>query len=322
MTLLWRHLALMILALICGVDAYMIDDDCGGFVEKKIDSAFRLISTVITELEKTPVNADVDDLFNTLFGETATSIGNNGARTDHFLPRMKRLAAIQKRIDSDQTSSEADIYDVRFYCTTNRIVKRSDGEYVNKDRNNLAYNPKELKSEFAHCYNIEQPTLMITMTTTGGHSEIQICPWFLRKSRGFKFTDLQDTSQPFYAMLSKLIIPIAAVTRYRPIDALVLMDKVIVHELTHTTQARPATSDMTDNAYGFKNARRLVQAWQADKSLERDPIFNADSNALFAVGTWIIINTGSGIGTDGSFTKPSGNPKAVKPRMRAISTSS
>jgi len=219
-------------------------------VEKKIDSAFRLISTVITELKKTPINADVDNLFNTLFGETATSLRNNDARIDHLLPRMEQLSTIQKRTDSDQTVSAAKLYDVRFYCTTNRIVKRSDGKYVNKDRNNLAYNENELNSEFAHCYSLQQPTLMITMTTLEGHSEIQICPWFLRKSRGFKFTDLQDTSQPFYAMLSRLIIPFAARTLYRPIDALVLMDKVIVHELTHTSQAMPATRDMTDEPYG------------------------------------------------------------------------
>jgi hypothetical protein len=43
---------------------------------------------------------------------------------------------------------------------------------------------------------------------------------------------------------------VAARVVYKPIGALVLMDKVIVHELTHTSQAFPATVDMSENPYG------------------------------------------------------------------------
>jgi len=361
MTLLWKYLALMFLALVYGVDAYMIDDDCGGkcsvysisrslaygsihctedtnFVAQKIDSAFRLIATAVSELDKSPINTDVDNWFNTLFGDTATAL-RTSHRQNYVLGRMRQLAAIQSRTDSDQTNFPSKITDVRFYCTTNRIVKRSDGGLVNKDRGNRVYDPEELESKFASCYNLKPPTLMMTMTFIGEYNEIQICPWFLRKSRGFKFTDLQDTSQPFYAFISRLAIPVLAMIKYKPIDALVLMDKVIVHELTHTSQAAPATRDMTNDSYGkqtmsfsssrillrsslsnivltvlvirigFKNARRMLQNWQAERKATEDPIFNADSNALFAVGTWIIIKTGLGIGTDGSFSKPSGNPK-------------
>jgi hypothetical protein len=161
---------------------------------------------------------------------------------------MRKLAAIKTRTDNDQTDG-VNVVDVRFYCTTNRIVKRSDGTYVNKDRN-LAYSPKQMENRFASYYSIREPTLMITMTWGTDHSEIQICPWFLRKSRGFKFTDIQDTSQSFYALLSRIAIPVVARVVYKPIGALVLMDKVIVHELTHTSQAFPATVDMSENPYG------------------------------------------------------------------------
>jgi hypothetical protein len=140
--------------------------------------------------------------------------------------------------------------DVRFYYTTKRIEKRGDGRYVSKDRNNLAYNTKDLTSQFAHCYDISEPTLMITIRFGSEFSKIQICPWFLRKSRGFKFTNLVDLHQFGYSTLSRLAIPIAARTIFTPIDSFLLTDKVIVHELTHTTQGYPSTIDISNEPYG------------------------------------------------------------------------
>ena len=62
---------------------------------------------------------------------------------------------------------------------------------------------------------------------------------------------------------------------------------------------------------GFRNAVRLVQAWLGNQNVPNDPQSNADSNALFASGTWIIVAPGgSPIGPDGSFTKPQATPKA------------
>ncbi|KAH7355652.1 hypothetical protein BKA66DRAFT_475297 [Pyrenochaeta sp. MPI-SDFR-AT-0127] len=76
------------------------------------------------------------------------------------------------------------------------------------------------------------------MTFDGHFSEVQICPWFLGQSRGFKLSDLPSLSnQPFVAFLSRLALPAAAKVLYTPIDSFVFMDKVIAHELTHTDQA-------------------------------------------------------------------------------------
>jgi len=63
-------------------------------------------------------------------------------------------------------------------------------------------------------------------------------------------TDLVDTNQPFYATLSKVVIPVAAKLFYTPIDVFMLMDKVIVHELMHTHQAYPLAADLQPNPYG------------------------------------------------------------------------
>lgn len=230
---------------------------------------------------------------------------------------MTALAAISQYNQNDQTTGQnyqgegRGITDVRFYCTTKRITRLDDGRYVNKDRNNLVYDTNELESRFAHCYDLVEPTLMITMRFVYQYTEIQICPWFLRKSRGFEVTDLVDTNQPFYATLSKVVIPVAAKLLYTPIDVFMLMDKVIVHELMHTHQAYPLTGDLQPNPYGFKNAVKLVRAWRANPNAQNDPQINADSNALFVSGTWIIVAPGgSPIGPDGSFTTPQATPKA------------
>lgn len=278
-------------------------------MQNKIDAAFRLIANAVTELNRNPINPDVDNWFNTLFGRPASQLPNS-----KVLTRMNALAAISQRNQIDQTVPGAPgqgVTDVRFYCTTKRITKLDDGRYVNKNRSNLAYDPHELESRFAHCYDLMEPTLMITMRFVNLYTEIQICPWFLRKSRGFKVTDLVDTNQPFYATLSKLVIPVAAKIKYTPIDVFILMDKVIVHELMHTHQAYPLTVDLGPEPYGFKNAVKLVRAWRGNQNVQNDPQSNADSNALFASGTWIIVAPGgSPIGPDGSFTTPQATPKA------------
>ena len=271
MTRLWICLTTLLLNLLTSVHGYMIDQDCGGsyqlplpivphltnsssnsddtqFVQDRIDAAFRLIANAVTELNKNPINQDVDNWFNTLFERPASHLPNSDV-----LDRMNALAAISQHNQNDQTTAGAPgqgITDVRFYCTTKRITKRDDGRYINKDRNNLAYDTHELESRFAHCYDLVEPTLMITMRFINQYNEIQICPWFLRKSRGFKVTDLVDTNQPFYSSLSKLVIPVAAKLKYTPIDVFILMDKVIVHELMHTYQAFPATVDLSSEPYG------------------------------------------------------------------------
>lgn len=303
-------------------------------MQNKIDAAFRLIANAVTELNRNPINPDVDNWFNTLFGRPASQLPNS-----NVLARMNALAAISQRNQIDQTTPGG-VTDVRFYCTTKRITKLDDGRYVNKNRSNLAYDTNELESRFAHCYDLKDPTLMITMRFVHQYTEIQICPWFLRKSRGFKVTDLVDTNQPFYATLSKVVIPVAAKILYTPIDVFILMDKVIVHELMHTHQAYPATVDLSSEPYGkntpllfllmytllphntcantpcllysgFKNAVKLVQAWRGNPTAQNDPQWNADTNALFVSGTWIIVAPGgSPIGPDGSFTTPQATPKA------------
>jgi hypothetical protein len=61
---------------------------------------------------------------------------------------------------------------------------------------------------------------------------------------------------------------------------------------------------------GLKNAEAMAQKYQANPIIPNDPMKNSDSHAQFAVGAWIISQTGVAISQDGTFTKPRTNPKA------------
>ncbi|KAF1828488.1 hypothetical protein BDW02DRAFT_635139 [Decorospora gaudefroyi] len=315
MARLYTHLVYLVLSF-THILGYMIDDDCGTdtqFVQSKIDSAFRLLAGAVTELNRTPVDANIDNLFDTLFGRRISE-----APDSDVLRRMTRLAAISTLNNNDQTTPNAhpggnDIIDVRFYCTFKRIKKIGDERYLSKDRN-LEYNVEDKVDRFAGCYDVRPPTLAVTMTFDGQFSEVQICPWFLGQSRGFKLSDLSSLSnQPFVAFLSRLAIPAVAKLLYTPIDSFVLTDKVIAHELTHTDQASLSdhfsTIDVGDKPYGFKNAKDMAEKYRSSPTVLNDPMKNADSNALFAVGAWIISQTGVAINRDGTFTNPQTNPK-------------
>jgi hypothetical protein len=223
------------------------------YVQDRVDTAFRLMATTVTELNKNPINQDVDNLHNRLFGLPFDQTKPNNIKR-HF----EALGTISQRNDNDQTvlgGAGARTIDVKFYCSVKRIEKRRNGdktEYVNKDRN-IVYKEGELTSpggSFANCFDILEPTMMLTLTVPDQYSEIQICPWYLRKARGFRFRDLTDIPSAAMQGLGKLAIPALGKAFYTPIDMFVLTDKMIVHELTHTDQAVFPTQDMAPKAYG------------------------------------------------------------------------
>ncbi|OAK99902.1 hypothetical protein IQ06DRAFT_348414 [Phaeosphaeriaceae sp. SRC1lsM3a] len=227
------------------------------------------------------------------------------------------------------------VVDVRFYCTTKRIVKEGK-RYKNKERDPpVYYKPNELTSpggRFANCFDVNPPALMITFTIDASHhSEIQICPWFLFNARGYKFKDMSSLPSSIYYAISKIAIPIEAKRKYTPIDSFILTDKTIVHELTHIDQWTPIPAeDVGEHPYGqytfgfapqtnsrvtahrdtgLKNAKRIADDYIRNAS-NPDPHKNADSNSLFALGTWIIAKGGGPINEDGTFGAPRSTPKA------------
>jgi hypothetical protein len=223
------------------------------YVQDRIDAAFRIMATAVTELNVNPVNPNIDNLHNSLFG-----LPWDNSKPHNVKKTFESLARISQHNNVDQTVAGPlgqGISDVRFYCTVDRIEKRRDGDtiqYFNKDRN-VVYKADELTSpggSYANCFDIRDSTMMVTLKVKEKFSEIQICPWFLRKARDFKFRDLGDFKSLAFTTLSRVAIPIVAWTMYRPIDLFLLVDKMIVHELTHTEQALYPTIDMRPKAYG------------------------------------------------------------------------
>jgi hypothetical protein len=231
------------------------------YVQDRIDTAFRLMANTVTELNKNPINPNIDNLHNALFAAPW-----DNSKTGNVKRKFESLARISQHNNADQTVDGAvgvGITDVRFYCTVDRIEKRigdkKSVQYFNKERN-IVYDPNDLTSpggSYANCFDIHSPTMMVTLTfpkrkeeDVNKFSEIQICPWFLRKARGFKLKDLSDFKSSTFSALSQIAIPVVAALSYRPIDMFVLVDKMIVHELTHTLQALYPTIDMEPEAYG------------------------------------------------------------------------
>jgi hypothetical protein len=218
------------------------------FIRERVHAAFRIIDNTVTELNKTPINTQIDDWHNILFGRRYD--GSSTSR-ENIKTRFEELLRLRNYNNDDQTSLHQGIIDVRFYCTVKRI-ERKEGKYINKDRN-IFYKTGELGfpgGRFANCYDLKPPTLMITFTVPNVYSEIQICPWFLTNVRGYQFRDLPSLGSSFYHLLSKIALPGVAKTVYTPIDSFSLMDKTIVHELTHTDQLMPPTVDLQPYAYG------------------------------------------------------------------------
>jgi hypothetical protein len=69
------------------------------FVRAKIDSAFRFIAGTVTQLNANPINANVDSLFEMLFGRSARQTPNSDV-----LRRMTAFGAISAFNNNDQTT--------------------------------------------------------------------------------------------------------------------------------------------------------------------------------------------------------------------------
>ena len=96
----------------------------------------------------------------------------------------------------------------------------------------------DITSKWADCFGVLSPTLAITTNPgqtignpTGSLSEIQICPWFLSKQRGFKFRDFKSANALLIGTLARAAVPVVQKLVYAPIDAFSLFDKVLLHEV-------------------------------------------------------------------------------------------
>ncbi|CAN9244307.1 unnamed protein product [Alternaria alternata] len=140
-------------------------------------------------------------------------------------------------------------------------------------------------------------------------TQIQLCTWFVDwiKQKKFKLSDdAQRRTNIGRAMINMAEWNLFGLTQ---IDAFNLLDKVLLHEMTHGRGAYaeyndgmvevegladvPSTTRLlglfTSPAYGWKAALRLAREGD-DLGGEAAPDNNADTIALFASGSWLLKN--------------------------------
>lgn len=117
------------------------------------------------------------------------------------------------------------------------------------------------------------------------HSQLQVCPWFLEYAMK-KDPAFQDAVQrTLWGKIMSGVTRIVKKAGYTDVDVLSLIDKVLLHELTHMKGAGSTLDVGGIGGYGWKNCRKLSTV-RTDVGAKRyGPEKNADSIALFASGT-------------------------------------
>jgi hypothetical protein len=117
-------------------------------------------------------------------------------------------------------------------------------------------------------------------------SQVQICPWFINWMKSVDTKSLKDakTKAMFYQGVSKALSKMH--TLLTPIDVDSLLDKVILHELSHTSVAGKSLDvdgpSILKIRYGWNRCRKLAQEGSDD--VNRESQVNADSIALCGSG--------------------------------------
>jgi hypothetical protein len=82
-------------------------------------------------------------------------------------------------------------------------------------------------------------TLAYTVNPASGRSsQIQLCPWFVDWAKGQKFKSFKDLSTKAW-VVDHILVPACRINNWilTEIDVTSVFDKVILHEMTHTTGA-------------------------------------------------------------------------------------
>ncbi|QIX01858.1 hypothetical protein AMS68_007375 [Peltaster fructicola] len=290
MTIFLPYIILSVLIATPFALAYKIDDSCNNYYElvhDSLEAAFDMAAAAEAAL-RDPLQRNPNDqrLAQILFnpeGVTGRPVNTDTAwRSFLGLGRIRTLK--KDRFITD--TNEAIIY-----CNLDRLEKRDDGLYYDADMNavveptqigELKDPGSELASTFKHSNN-KHP------------AQITINTWFLQWAYHARYQRWNDWS--IAAAAASILIPLTTLGwPLTPIDALTLLDKVLLHELTHT-DAGGSTNDCSPEistldvvnqlqyagkAYGWLRAKFLAghaKAGHADSAQN-----NADSLALFASG--------------------------------------
>ncbi|KAJ5464868.1 uncharacterized protein N7458_000554 [Penicillium daleae] len=189
--------------------------------------------------------------------------------------RMSLLAKAKDRKDDEDPDGST----IVIYCGFDRFEPRPGGQWYDKDIDEVL----EKDQSFEACKGL-QPNVAYTWVPEENSkpSQVQLCPWFLNWMKSKDTKSLRDAEAKglFWRAISKGLSK--AHTLLTPIDVISLLDKVVLHELTHTRVAGESLDvdgpSFLTVRYGWNRCRKLAQEGSDDRN--RQAQVNADSIAL------------------------------------------
>ncbi|KAH7048439.1 hypothetical protein B0J12DRAFT_741170 [Macrophomina phaseolina] len=298
---------LLIAQLLQPVLAYKIDATCkdqdAELMRDAIVQAFDMARQSLDALENRRQDVNVKRLIELLFCEE----GQDPATIDMTKVMSSFTGILQMEQENPNADTEDTSDEVVIYCDLeSRIRKNNEGMWVETSINKVISEPPghklsecraTLDFELAFTWNPTRTTWEIhdaagEVVGYGSRmhaAQINICPWFLEWARGARYKTWKDVRVK--TRLAKWVIPLVEKGWWlTPFDATNLLDKVMLHELTHTI-AGGETEDVSDGfeldlpfraAYGWKDAKRLAKMKQGPPRKETERADNnADTLALF-----------------------------------------
>ncbi|GME51410.1 hypothetical protein GTA08_BOTSDO07478 [Neofusicoccum parvum] len=285
-------------------------------VQRAVESAFEMAQTALTAMRDEQANQDIKNVMKWLFVEESKY--NDEGKITLTMVTETLNGIITKR----EKLNEVPWDDMVVYCGMDRFEKREDGRYYDSHGDEVV--SKDTQSEWRDCFDFLPNTLAYTHNPTARYpSQIQICPWFITWAKGNRYQTWEDVQKK--AKFFEKALPYLSKWPFTPIDAESLLDKVILHEMTHTRagwMSRDVPGGMNlltaRTRYGWKQCVELgkkgLPATDA-KGAEK----NADSIALLCSAIRIIKDpeTPRRVTIDGKFepinsaTKRSAEPRHI-----------
>ncbi|KAK4503189.1 hypothetical protein PRZ48_006617 [Zasmidium cellare] len=304
---------LSLLSLLPTLYAYKVDSSCSGsdasLMKTAAEQAFDMASQAYDALTMTGIrDSNVDRLVELLFcreGQSAADL-DTSALINSFLG-IKSM-----RNENADPGNNPD--EVVIYCDMERLEERDDGWYDTVTGIALEDPPDH---ELQECRDKKDRTLMYTWVPENedqqpiGPGQVTICPWFLQYSRQLKYKTFKDISSKYLKALFQIPLSTTKLGPFEPIDTVNLLDKVLLHEFTHTVAGgRTLDVNWPDNemfgkAYGWSSCKELAKSGQVGAD------YNADTLALFGSGIRLLKQEPPAyITDDGRVTKK--NPAAKR----------
>ncbi|KAF2468916.1 uncharacterized protein BDR25DRAFT_289905 [Lindgomyces ingoldianus] len=209
-----------------------------------------MVDSALNHLNQNPWTQDTTDLIRNLF----TKDGKDPRKTDmskvkavlHQIGRMYRTEVTQENVGD---------LDVIIFCDDSRFELIDEGKKLYKDKTInqlLYYNEQQCKGRrrdmddkvaLAVTVNpvltaevFEQTESQWVYTETEKPTQIQICPWFVDWIKNHDYKLHNDVAR---SNIGRTVVKVTESTNHilRQIDAFNLLDKVLLHEMTHGRSA-------------------------------------------------------------------------------------